>query len=230
MSLKNLKKPVKYLNSLFCEKISPRFYLEYRFKKAHNYKPDFKNPSTHSEHIVASNLIPNALKTQLADKIAVRQFIAEQIGSEYLIPAYATMDFLTQEIFNSLPNSFALKANHASATNLIVKDKSQHKYSDVRRMSDKWLSTKFHQRHMEMHYKDIKPALIAEELLLDENEEIPSDYKVHYFKNNGHSKFFIQLDSNRFSKHTRDVFDSEWNQTKIQIQYQRSVNVKHKKP
>jgi hypothetical protein len=50
--------------------------------------------------------------------------------------------------------------------------------------------------------------VIVEKLLLDENNEIPNDYKLHCF--NGKVKI-IQVDVGRFTNHERYLFDRNWN-------------------
>jgi hypothetical protein len=48
---------------------------------------------------------------------------------------------------------------------------------------------------------------LVEKLLLDHNEKIPFDYKLHCF--NGDVKF-IQVDIDRFTDHRRNFYDINW--------------------
>lgn len=74
-------------------------------------------------------------------------------------------------------------------------------------------------RKTEWAYKYIQPKILFEELLLDENHEIPKDYKFFMFE--GVCEF-IQVDSQRFKHHMRDFFDLEWNLLDFQIEFPKS--------
>ena len=59
----------------------------------------------------------------------------------------------------------------------------------------------------EWPYKDMKPVIVAEELLLDETGQIPSDYKLHCF---GGKVATIQVDLDREIAHRRNFYDLDW--------------------
>ncbi|MFP4403773.1 MAG: ATP-grasp fold amidoligase family protein [Candidatus Woesearchaeota archaeon] len=61
---------------------------------------------------------------------------------------------------------------------------------------------------MEWAYKNVKRKIIIEKFLKDKNGQSPKDYKFHMF--HGKCKM-IQVDSDRFKKHTRSLFDENWN-------------------
>ena len=61
----------------------------------------------------------------LADKYAVRDWVKEKIGEEYLIPIIGVFDKFEDIDFNKLPSKFVLKTNHASSTNVLVEDKAK---------------------------------------------------------------------------------------------------------
>lgn len=132
-----------------------------------------------------------------------------------MVPAYATMDRLSAEAYDQLPDSFVLKANHGCKMNLLVRDKASLGYPEARRITDDWLRTRFHLTRMEFHYKPIRPRLIAEKLLLDDNGNVPRDYKCQYFHNNGDPVIFIHVVSDRFGDMRSDTFDQDWNNTGI---------------
>lgn len=169
----------------------------------------------------------------LADKIAVRKYVEEKIGGDYLIPLIWTGERLTAEVWDNLPEMFVLKANHASGTNLIVKSKSALEFKNVEKLTNKWLAMNFSKVNLEKHYKYIKPKLMAEQLLITETGSIPYDYKVHCFNSLKGPKYFIQVDYDRFENngigHTRDFFDQDWNFLDFTLDYPNAYN-KAKKP
>lgn len=213
--------------------ITPNFILvSYRFKKVFGYYPNLFMPKTFNEKIVHRMLHPKKKYTTLADKFAVRNFIAEKIGSEYLVPLIWNGCFLSEDEFELLPLSFVIKSNHASGTNLIVKDKTKVDYNYVKKLTDSWLKIDFHTMNLEKHYKNIPRSLIVEKLLVSDSGGIPSDYKLHIFNNKENTVIYIQVDYDRFDDengHTRDIYDENWNFMPIRIQYENS-NYKEKKP
>ena len=87
---------------------------------------DLENPQTFNEKIQWLKLYNSTpLKTRLTDKYLVREWIAEEIGEEYLIPLLGVWDSFNEIDFDALPNQFVLKANHGSGWNVIVKDETK---------------------------------------------------------------------------------------------------------
>ena len=64
------------------------------------------------------------LKGRLADKFLVREWVADTVGEEYLVPLLGVWDSPDEIDFASLPSSFALKATHGSGWNILVPNKS----------------------------------------------------------------------------------------------------------
>src|SRR5690606_22126913 len=65
-------------------------------------------------------------------QIAVRDYVAKEIGAEHLVPMLGAYSRLDEIPFENLPSSFVLKANHDSGSTVIVTDKS-HMMVDQRR-------------------------------------------------------------------------------------------------
>lgn len=159
------------------------------------------------------------LKTKLADKYLVREYVKEKIGEEYLVSLLGVWDKFDDIDFNKLPNKFVLKCNHGSGWNMVVTDKSKFNKSEAKKKFDKWMSTNFaFCNGLELHYKNIEPKIIAEEYLENENKDL-YDYKIMCF--NGIPQF-IGVDRNRFNGHTRDIFDLDWSKLPIEISYKKS--------
>ena len=92
------------------------------------------------------------LKSRLADKYLVRNWIAEKIGSQYLIPLLGVWDDFDEINFDDLPDQFVLKCNHGCGMNIIVRDK---KIFDVQRAREKinaWLAVDYGAASLELHY------------------------------------------------------------------------------
>ena len=194
--------------------IAPKWYIKKRFVDRHNFKPNFKNPIRHTEKVVLRKFNYTKEMSRLSDKISVRDYVKKIIGEKYLVPVYAIINNLTETAFDNLPNSFVIKANHGSGYNLIVRDKSNYTYRKLKTITDTWLKDKYYLIGMELHYKDIKPRLIVEKLLLNKKGAVPYDYKAHYFKNGNDPKIFIGVHVDRFSDYCYNYYDKNWKSIK----------------
>lgn len=168
-----------------------------------------------------------------ADKLKAREFVSSAIGSQYLpnlISRVGSDDDLGRVI---LPNEFALKSNNGSGAMILVwsgapkvsklparaRKTDWDKYLihpdsfDETRASEiarGWLRQNFYYRpgyFPEWAYRYIEPALLIEEIMLDKDGSLPADYK--FFMVGGACEF-VQVDSSRYQKHTRDLFTANW--------------------
>lgn len=118
-----------------------------------------------------------------------------------------------------------MKANHGSSSVKIVRSKSETSFEELKQLEKKWLSTDFYRVNRGRHYREIKPRLFFETLLLDRDGHIPADFKVHCFSGNLRKPvIYILVITDRFGCNTRgDVYDASWNRLEIAIgQYKRS--------
>lgn len=121
--------------------------------------------------------------TKLADKYMVREFVKERVGEQYLVPLLGVWNSAKDIDFSTLPDSFVLKPNNGAGTVLVIKDKSEIDEVEIRNTVSKWLKTKFGLLQAEPHYLRIKPLIIAESVLKEENHISSSliDYKIWCF-------------------------------------------------
>lgn len=196
-------------------------YHQLKYSRVLKKWPNLIHPTTFSEKITLRNLWLKMIYTELADKHKVRKYIAATIGEEYLIKQYCRCDELTEDIFASLPSSFVIKANHGSGFNQVVYDKSAITFAELSATTRFWTKSSFYKMSREKHYKNIKPCLLVEELLLVDGH-VPNDIKFHCFNRQGEMNIFIQIDYDRFGAHRRDVFDENWQRTDIRMGLQNS--------
>ena len=203
--------PSKILYQYYRTRMIPeKKYIKEQFKVILNYDLNLDNPKTLNEKIQWLKFNDRrALRTICADKYAVREHIKERIGEKYLIPLLYRTENVNDIYPDNLPNEpFVIKTNHDSGGVVLVQDKNNIDWEEIRKDLSKKLKTNYYYTGKEWQYKNIKPCIIVEELLLDENNNIPSDYKLHCF--NGKLKF-TQVDTGRFEKHERHLHDTNWN-------------------
>lgn len=165
--------------------------------------------NTFSERIVLRNARPNPIFRILSDKYEARKFVETRVGSKHLIPVYSIIDDVADFDFSSLPSSFVMKATHGSGWVKLVQDESKEKTEDLRMLAESWLAENFYRSSREAQYKSIKPRVMFEKLLL-ENDVPVNDYKIHCFRKNGHLTQIIQVHSDRFGSHKVNLFSSDW--------------------
>jgi hypothetical protein len=182
------------------------FYI--KFRKELN----LKGPVSFNEKINWLKLYDNnPLKGICSDKYLVRDYVEKKIGSHFLIPLIGVWDKPEDIDFESLPNKFVLKANHASGTNIICTSKLKLDISYTIDTLNEFLKLDYYLIGRERQYKNIKRKIICE-AFIGEINEVPKDYK--FFCLNGEIKF-IQLDLNRFSNLQRILYSKEWNRLPI---------------
>ena len=188
---------------------SDRSVIARQFLKTFGYPLDWAQPRTLNEKLNWMKLnYRDPLQRVAADKYAVREYVATKVGTQYLVPLLRKYDRAEEIRFAELPDAFVLKTNHGSGQNWIVRDKSREDERKVIRTFREWIRTSHYAASREWPYKDMKPAIVAEELLLDEAGRIPSDFKLHCF---GNKVATIQVDLDRETAHRRNFYDLEWN-------------------
>lgn len=169
------------------EKEYPK-YLKRMYKTFLGKDLNLKNPKTFSEKIQWLKLYDNSpLKTTLTDKVLVRDYVKEKIGEEYLKPVLQVCKTFDEINFDELPESFIIKANHGCKWQYKIKNKSKFLEKKelveyVKRQFTGWLEqTFFPWAGFEMQYRDIKPQILIEPILLSQNSEFSMEYEVYCF-------------------------------------------------
>ena len=177
------------MNELFyiIKKYLPRvfypLYIEYSYLKIVNRWCNLNNPKTYTEKMQWGKLNrKDSLLGKLSDKIAVRSWVEERIGSEYLIPIIGHPFCSVDEIdFDELPNKYVIKANHGSGFNYVVNNKDEIDVGIVKKKVALWLKHNYAFYSMELHYKDIMPRLYIEQNIIEEGMSDLPDYKFFCF-------------------------------------------------
>ena len=147
-------------------------------------------------------------KSILADKYAVREWVGNLVGNEHLVPLLGAWEDPYDIDFTTLPDSLVLKTNNASATNIIITDKSTINERRLRRQMRNWLDEQYGWISFEPQYFAIEPKIIAEKYLHNDDGSEIKDYKFLCFDG---EPYFVWVDFNRHSEHTRIIKDIEWN-------------------
>ncbi len=193
-------------------------YLRRKFKAKMGYDLNLDNPITFSEKLQWLKLnARNPIFTTMVDKVAAKDYVAERIGKEYIIPTIGVYDSFDDIDFDKLPDRFVLKCTHDSGGLVICKDKTKLDMKATRKKITACLNRDYYLVHREWPYKDVPKKIICEEYLEDEaNNELNGglvDYKFYCFNGFAHSAMVC------VDRHVNDVkfyfFNKEWELMRI---------------
>lgn len=167
---------------------SDKYYIEKMFELKFGYKPDLDSPQTFNEKLNWLKLNNrNPLYTMLADKYSVKEYVAQTIGEKYVVPCYGKWECFEDIDFDTLPNQFVLKLNHDSSGAFICNNKNTIDKKELKKVLSRNIKRNYYWWLREWPYKNIKPCILSEKLLVDGTGAVLRDYKFWCF--NGEPKY-----------------------------------------
>lgn len=197
--------------------IPDRIMIKLQYKLAMGKKLNLDNPKTLNEKLQWLKLYDRKdIYIQLVDKYAVREYISEKIGSEYLVPLVGVYDSISEIPWDKLPDKFVIKCTHGSHSNIICTDKTTLNIKLVKKQLKYWLKQNFYYFGREWPYKYVKPRLIIEKYISDDNntQEL-TDYKFYCF--DGHVDSVLLCKDRLSGKPKFYFFDENWNLKKYNL-------------
>lgn len=225
---KILISPVKGIYDLYRFYLLPeRIFIKRTFKEILGYKLNLATPKTFNEKIQWSSMFDRTpLHIVCTDKYSVRDHIRKKIGKSYLIPLVFYTTNQKEMIPENLPQfPFIIKTNHACGNHIMVKNKLEIDWIKVQNEMKKLLKSNFYYNFREWQYKEIKPKIIVEKLLLDKKNKIPYEYK--FFCANGQIGFIIVI-IDKYSKPKTNFYNSKWNLIEYGSQISYKANIGNK--
>jgi hypothetical protein len=144
----------------------------------------------------------------LADKVAVRDYIARTLGSgRYNVPLLGCWDHEDAVPLATLPYPVVLKPSHLSGRVLLL---ARHRQSDETKLRARlrgWLRKDHSHVNREWFYSQVPRRVLAEPLLRDDRGDVPPDVKAYVI--GGRVRYF-QVDSGRFTRPTRNLYGPDW--------------------
>lgn len=192
------------LNFLFSDKL----YLKIRYYLEMGKRLDLKNPKTMNEKLQWLKLYNRKPEyTTMVDKILVKEYVANIIGEEYIVPLFGVWRSPEDIDFESLPNQFVLKTNHSGGNTgvIIVKDKNKIDRSAVVEKLRASLKSDIYATYREWPYKNVEKKVFAEAYLGDDL----ADYKFYCY--NGYADAVMICVDRQIGAPKFYFFDKEWN-------------------
>lgn len=154
---------------------------------------NLQNPQTFNEKLQWLKLnYRNPLFTKMVDKYEAKKYVASMIGEEYMIPTLGVWDSFDEIDFSQLPDRFVLKCTHDSGGLVICHNKNTLDYAAARKKIQKCLKRNYYWVGREWPYKNVKPRIIAEQFMKDEQVKDLWDYKFFVFDGKVKMMFICQ--------------------------------------
>jgi len=181
------------------------------------YWPHIREPRTFNEKLLHRKLYTDDDRfARIEDKWAVREYVSERIGSGVLPEVYCVTDDPWSIDFNSLPPEYVVKPTHLSGPVILVSEDDAPDRERIRQQADEWLDRTHGVMKGEYWYSRIDPNIIVEERLYGRDSSVPRDFKFFVF----HGRVeYIQVDMDRYSDHTRRLYDREWNPQEFSLKF-----------
>ncbi len=199
----------KYDNYRFARFVPDKIYIKCLFMKYMKTKLNLSNPQTFSEKLQWLKLYDRKPEyTKMADKVAVKKYVADKIGLDFIIPTIGIYNSVDEIPFDKLPENYVIKCTHDSGSTFICKKDLNPDIEQIKNSLSQKINTNFYWYGREWPYKNIKPQIIVEEFIPDENGNCPVDYKFFCF--DGKMEIF-KIDYNRFTKRAANYYDKNCN-------------------
>lgn len=198
--------------------IPSRLYLEWQWAKSGFTPFDWDNPQTVNQKMQWLKLHDhNPLYTIFVDKFMAKLWLEKQFGQAHIVKTLATYKQASQIDLDKLPNRFVLKCNHDCDSVYFCFDKQSGKFFDkhmkeftfveIAKKLDDALQVNYYYGTREWPYRNVKPCILAEEMLLQADGALPNDYKIFFI---GEDPQFIYVSYDRMGINDRCTYDINW--------------------
>lgn len=162
------------------------------------YWVDLDEPKCFNEKILWRKLkSKNPMFTPCTDKVAVRDYVREKIGEEYLIPLLYSGPSLEPEQLLTFGDKVVVKANHDCGSSVLIHENTPEKAEQACAKLRKALATDYGATRNEWWYRDIKPQAMVEKMIVGPDGGPACDFKFIMVKNadgNQHTILFVVYD------------------------------------
>ena len=192
-----------------------RIHCEQKAYKQLGYFPDLRHPKTLNEKIIWLALYyknPNIVIA--ADKTRAKDWMAERIGWDHLVPTIGVYEDVNDINFDALPDQFVAKLNDGWGADkvMIVRNKAKLDIDKTKAVLSGWLYPWNNYYYQNMCITDEKmpePRIIIEEYLVAHNRaQVPEDYKLYCC--NGEPRFALVVANRGTKNQTRAFVDMDW--------------------
>ena len=199
---------------------SDELYIRLKYKRITGKYLHLRHPVLFCEKLNWLKLYnTNPLYTNLVDKYLVKQYVADKIGVQYVVPNIGVFDSFDEINFDALPNQFVVKTTHDSSGTIICRGKSVFDFNSAKANIGASLSCNYAKITGEWPYYNVKPRIIVDEFLDDHRGKELIDYKFMCF--NGEPK--LMYVTNKASKIYENFYDMDFHPVDASHGFERLV-------
>ena len=207
-------------------KCGDRIYAWFRYISRHRRIPNRKTGQSYSERlyqIKTNGVLLDPLRQFVSDKEYAKIYISGVVGSSYTCKTHQLLKNESDiETFFPASVPCVIKPTHSSGQVFIC---TNERILPERKLLKRWLKINYYHKSREQNYQHLVPKIMVEEFFSQDGKTPPPDYKIFCFS--GLPKI-IQVDSNRFGNHTRNLYDISWNWLPICLSVQRGPEPDHR--
>lgn len=219
--LKHLRRPQNIFYKILSIKPewvkNDELFLKARYSLSFGRGLRLDNPQTYSEKLQWLKLYNHRPEyTTMVDKYAVKEYVANIIGEEHVIPTYGVWEKPEDIEWDKLPSQFVLKTTHDSGGIVICRNNNQiDKHAAEKKLNDA-LKHDFYSVNREWPYKNVPRRIIAEQYIESNTEthDLP-DYKFFCFDGVVKALFVATERQNPNEEVKFDFFDPDFNSLPI---------------
>lgn len=176
----------------------------------HGRLPNLVSPKTFTELVQYRKLHDRDPRMpRLADKVAVKDYVAAKIGQDWVIPTLWSGVMLPN--IHDWPLPFVMKSRHGwNQVAFLTSDPID--WPHLGRLTERWIKTAHGGWLDEWIYSDIERGLLVEPYI-GRGASLPIDYKFYVF---GGRVAFIQVHLERATNHRWMLFDRNWKRVSTQ--------------
>lgn len=165
--------------------MSDETFLRFYYPLVMGSRLELEHPRSYSEKLQWLKLHDRRdIYTDMVDKVSAKEFIADRVGREHVIPTLGVWEHFDEIDFERLPDSFVLKCSHDSGGMVKCESKASFQTEAARSLLESRLSKSYYLRFREWPYKNVRPRLLAETYLVEDPAVGPAplcDYKFFCF-------------------------------------------------
>ena len=153
--------------------ISDRTAIAIQYRTLIGKWPDLDNPVTFNEKLQWLKLHDrNPQYTIMVDKFRSKEWVAETIGDQYVVPVYQVWENVEDVDVDKLPNRFVLKTNHDQGGVIICRDKDHFDLDNAKKLLALHMKRNLFWYGREWPYLNVKPLIFAEKYLEPTHERV----------------------------------------------------------
>jgi hypothetical protein len=174
------------------------------------------DPRTYNEKIQWRKLFDfNPIYARLSDKMAVRDFIGDRIGSDRLVPVLWTGKDPDAIPFDDLAEPYVIKCTHGNAMNIFVDDPRRVDCQMTKLQLRQWLARDHGRALVEPGHIALTPRVMVEPMLRNIDGRPPTEYKFFMFDGRA-ALVAVRLNVDHFA-HSNLFVTPDWRPTPIKF-------------